>query len=201
MTTRKAWVAVSAGLMLAAANVVPAAAGETTMTVSGDSTPSECGAAKSATAGSALTGSLEGCLAIFVQNFNCRPMNGFDFSVELGREEFEGTLEGKAIKFNTQYEFTAIWPAGSCPEPAVEAEVAGGCEHHVSGDGIQGVIRFYDVIPIVGKGATNFFYEGVLTISDDAMASIEQMDPATVDVAMADFGQPKGSRQALSSAC
>jgi hypothetical protein len=45
----------------------------------------------------------------------------------------------------------------------VEKETAGGCIHYISGEGVDGVIRFYDIIPTVGKGATNFFYEGVLT--------------------------------------
>lgn len=156
----------------------PAWAAERTLTVSGDSVPSDCAAAKSPTGASMLTGSLEGCLAIFVEHSNCRPMNGFDLYVELGREEFEGKLEGDEIKFNTIYTFNAAWPSGSCPEPAPEQEIAGGCTHYVSGDGIQGVIRFYDVIPTVGKGATNFLYEGTLSVSDASTAAIA---PAKTD--------------------
>lgn len=127
-------------------------------------------------------------------------MNGFDFSTELGREEFEGTLDGKSIKFDTLYEFTAIWPTGSCPSPAHEAEIAGGCIHHVSGEGIQGVIRFYDVIPTVGQGATNFFYEGVLTVSDDATAAIATVVPPLYDVAVAETALPRGNA-GLSASC
>jgi hypothetical protein len=68
----------------------PALAADRTISVSGDSVPSDCGAAKSPSSAVELSGSLVGCLAIFVQHFNCHAMNGFDFSTELGREEFEG---------------------------------------------------------------------------------------------------------------
>ena len=128
--------------------------------VSGDSFPSDCGAAKNADLASDLTGSLTGCLAIFVQHMNCRELNGFAFTTELGREEFEGELDGEPIKFDTQYTFTATWPAGSCPEPTPVEEITGGCVHSISGENVQGLIRFYDVMPVVGKGGTHFFYEG-----------------------------------------
>ena len=166
---------------LAAAS--PALAAETTITVSGDSVNSDCGAAKSATAASMLTGSLEGCLATFPQSSNCHAGNGFDFSTEIGREEFEGKLDGKEVKFGTVYTFTAIWPSGSCPAPAAETEVAGGCTHWISGPTVSGVIRFYDIIPTVGKGATNFLYEGTLTVSDGGNAAIEPVVAPTIQLA------------------
>ena len=169
----------------------PALAAETTVTVSGDSVNSDCGAAKSADLASMLTGSLEGCLATFVQSVNCHTGNGFDFSTEIGREEFEGTLDGKPITFGTVYTFSAVWPSGSCPEPAVETEIAGGCTHWVSGPMVSGVIRFYDIIPTVGKGATNFFYEGTLSVSDNGSAAIEPVVKPTVQLAAAQL--PAGS--------
>jgi hypothetical protein len=153
--------AFAAAAVLASANAV--LADGNTIAVSGDSFPSDCGAAKNADLGSELTGSLTGCLAIFVDHLNCRELNGFAFTTELGHEEFEGKLDGDPIKFNTHYTFTATWPTGSCPEPALEQEITGGCVHHVSGDDVVGTIRFYDVMPIVGKGGTHFFYEGSLT--------------------------------------
>jgi len=134
-----------------------------TIAVSGDSVLSDCAAPKKADYGLELTGNLTGCWAIFVQHFKCRELNGFALSTELGREEFEGKLDGEPIKFDTQYTFTATWPAGSCPEPAPEQEITGGCIHYIAGEDAGGLIRFHDVIPTVGKGATNFFYEGVLT--------------------------------------
>lgn len=148
--------------LLASANTT--FADGTTVRVSGDSTPSDCGAPKKADLALELTsGNLAGCLAIFTQHVNCRELNGFALSTELGREEFEGKLDGEPIRFDTVYTFTATWPAGSCPEPAVEKEVTGGCVHYVSGEGVNGVIQFHDVIPKVGEGATHFYYDGYLT--------------------------------------
>jgi hypothetical protein len=154
--------ALLAAAMFANANV--SLADGKTIAVSGDSVPSECGAAKKADLASELTGSLTGCLAIFVQHLNCRELNGFAFTTELGREEFEGKLDGEPIKFDTQYIFNATWPSGSCPTPAMEQEITGGCVHYISGAGVQGLIRFHDVMPVVGKGGTHFFYEGDLTL-------------------------------------
>ena len=134
-----------------------------TIAVSGNSVPSECAAAKNADLSLDLTGSLTGCWAGFVQHLTCRELNGFALTTELGREEFEGTLDGEPIKFDTQYTFTATWPAGSCPEPAIEKETTGSCIHYIAGEDVQGLMGFYDVIPTVGKGATNFLYQGVLT--------------------------------------
>ena len=150
-----------AAAMLASANV--ALADGKTIAVSGDSVPSDCGAAKKADLAIELNGNLTGCLATFVQHVNCRELNGFAFSTELGREEFEGKLDGEPIKFDTQYTFTATWPAGSCPKPDPVQEITGGCIHYISGENVVGLIRFHDVMPIVGKGGTHFFYEGSLT--------------------------------------
>ena len=200
MTKGRALLAISIATILAGGNANLALAAETTIRVSGDSVPSECGAAKSPSMSTELSGSLVGCLAIFAEHFNCSEMNGFAFSRELGREEFEGTLDGKPIAFNTIYTFDALWPQGSCPAPAVESEIAGGCTHYASGDGVQGVIRFYDVIPTVGQGATNFPYEGTLTVSDSGSAAITPVLPPSYDVAVAEpTPAPKGLRSAVSS--
>ena len=135
-----------------------------TIRVSGNSVFSDCGAHKNTDVALELTdGNLTGCLAIFPQHFTCRELNGFALSTELGREEFEGKLDGEPIKFDTHYTFTATWPAGSCPEPDPVKEMTGGCVHYVAGEDVEGVIRFHDVISKVGEGATNFFYEGHLT--------------------------------------
>jgi hypothetical protein len=50
---------------------------------------------------------------------------------------------------------------------------------------VSGVIRFYDIIPVVGKGATNFLYEGVLTVSDGGAAAIDQVVPPSLELAAA----------------
>src|SRR3954453_24220734 len=77
--------------MLASLNPAFAADGKTTE-ISGDAVTSDCAAAKSASFGQDLTGSLTGCLAVFIRHTNCRELNGFALYTELGREEFEGKL-------------------------------------------------------------------------------------------------------------
>ena len=134
-----------------------------TTTVSGDSKPSECGSAKKPSYSLELSGSLEGCWSVFVAHFNCQEMNGFSLYTEIGREEFAGKLDGKNSNFDTQYTFTGIFPTGSCPEPVAEKEVVGGCVHYITGKGLVGVMRFYDVMQ--GNGAPHYFYEGTLSTS------------------------------------
>jgi hypothetical protein len=150
-----------AASMLASVN--PALADGKTIAISGDSVPSDCAAPKKPDAGQELTGNLTGCLAIFIRHTNCRELNGFAFYTELGREEFEGKLNGKPIKFDTQYTAILTFPTGSCPVSDYVKEITGGCIHYVSGEDIGGVFNLYDVMPIVGQGATHFFYEGFLT--------------------------------------
>ena len=88
-------------------------------------------------------------------------MNGFSLYTEIGREEFEGKQGGKDIKFDTQYTFNGIFPSGSCPEPAADKEIVGGCIHYISGKGLVGIIRFYDIM--TGPGAPHYYYEGSLS--------------------------------------
>lgn len=141
--------------------MTPGFAVQTTVTVSGDSTPSECGAAKKADYAIKLTGSLAGCWSTFAAHYNCQEMNGFSLYTELGREEFDGKLDDAAITFDTQYTFTGMFPAGSCPVPSADREVVGGCIHYITGDGLVGVMRFFDVMQ--GENAPHYFYEGHLT--------------------------------------
>lgn len=152
-------VALTGSLALTAAG--PSFSADATTSVSGDSTPSDCGAAKKADYSIKLTGSLTGCWATFISQFNCQEKDGFALYTELGREEFEGKLDGEAVSFNTVYTFSGLFPSGSCPEPAAEQEITGGCLHYVSGVGLVGVIRFHDVM--AGEGAPHYFYEGTLT--------------------------------------
>lgn len=136
------------------------AAGQTVM-VSGDSAPSECGAAKKADYSTELTGSLTGCWSTFVGHVNCQELNGFALWTEIGREEFEGKLNDATTKFDTQYTFSGLFPPGTCPKPAPEKEIVGGCIHYISADNLVGTMRFYDVM--FGDHAPHFFYEGTLT--------------------------------------
>jgi hypothetical protein len=156
----KAAVVAVAGVVL---GVGPSLSAGTSIAVSGDSKPSECGTANSASYAIEMSGSLVGCWSAFVAHFNCQEMNGFSLYTEIGREAFDGTLDGEAVKFDTQYTFSGIFPSGSCPEPSAEKEIAGGCIHYISGDGLVGVMRFYDVV--YGDGAPHFFYEGTLAKS------------------------------------
>lgn len=149
----------AAAIALAAAG--PSFSAVTASRVSGDSTPSECGSAKKADYAIELTGSLAGCWSTFVSHYNCEAMNGYSLYTEIGREEFEGKLEGEAVRFDTVYSFTGIFPEGSCPSPAADKEITGGCIHYISGDGLVGTIRFYDVMQ--GEGAPHYFYEGFLS--------------------------------------
>lgn len=145
----------------ALASAAPVLAVPAAKTVSGDSKPSDCGAAKSPAYSLELSGSLAGCWAVFVTHYNCQEMNGFALYTELGREEFDGKLEGEAITFSTQYTFTGFFPSGSCPAPDAAKEIAGGCIHYITGEGLVGVIRFQDIM--LGENAPHYFYEGSLT--------------------------------------
>jgi len=145
----------------ALAGTGPSLATGQTVTVSGDSKNSECGKAKKADFSTEMSGSLTGCWSTFVGHTNCQEGNGYALYTEFGREEFEGKLDGEATKFDTQYTFNALFPSGSCPKPAPEKEVVGGCIHYISGDKLVGIIRFFDVM--YGEHAPHYFYEGTLT--------------------------------------
>ncbi|MGI9657523.1 MAG: hypothetical protein ACR2OD_01340 [Gaiellaceae bacterium] len=137
--------------------------------ISGNSTPSDCNDGKGAGA-LLLTGDLEGCLTFFPKRFTCDELNGFAKYTEWGREKFQGTLNGKSGKFRTKYKVVATYKQGSCQAFndggfPFEGQITGGCKHKVIGKtgafrGYKGLITFYDEIPVVGEGATNFLYDG-----------------------------------------
>ena len=66
------------------------ATGDKTYGISGNSTFSDCGVEGSDVA-LLMTGSLKGCLSIFVEGFTCKEVNGFAHYTERGREKFIGT--------------------------------------------------------------------------------------------------------------
>lgn len=143
------------------------------VTISGDSTPSDCN--DGAGAGAIyLTGDIEGCLTFFPTRYTCDELNGFDRYREWGRETFEGSLDGEPGTFGTKYDLEATYASGFCD--AVEAggfpfelQLTGGCNHYIKGKTgafkrARGLITFFDVIPDPGEsGASNYLWAGYLT--------------------------------------
>ena len=141
--------------------------------VSGTGVPSGCGGDAFALE---LRGDLEGCWAIFPEDFSCEELNGFALYKESGREQFDGTLRGEPGQFITTYTFEAAYAQGFCDSFDFLAELAGGCDHHVRGisgsfRGVVGDITFFDIIPGIStggmitpgpSGATDFLYVGQL---------------------------------------
>ncbi len=161
------------------------------VTVSGDSTFSDCGGPESALA-LQLFGDLEGCWEVFPQRFKCKELNGFAWYREWGNEAFVGALHGEEGEFKTRYRLTAIFEQGFCgkfeDDPAAFlTELAGGCIHKIRGksgvfDDAKGLITFFDLIPnlvfVDGDppsvqlpeeplGGTNFPYVGRLILEND----------------------------------
>ena len=80
----KAIVLTAAGTLAMAGPAYPAGS---SVIVSGDSKPSECGKVKKASYSTDLSGNLVGCWSTFVGHFNCQEMNGFCSDTELGKRE------------------------------------------------------------------------------------------------------------------
>jgi hypothetical protein len=143
--------------------------------VSGNSTYSDCGVEGSDLA-LAMTGDLEGCWSVFVEGFKCVELTDFDLYYENGRELFVGKLRGEQGRFRTSYTLEAAMAKGFCKSFDFTLEVAGGCDHRISGrtgvfEGARGRIKFLDVITGVtgdpttgsytaGTGGNNFLYYG-----------------------------------------
>lgn len=143
-------------------------------TVSGSAVPSACGGVYAAE----LRGDLEGCWAVFPEDFSCEELNGFALYKESGREEFEGTRNGEPGHLVTNYTFRGVYPSGFCSTFDFSGELAGSCDHYVKGRsgafrGVVGLIQFYDIIPGIQAdgngnvmpgtaGPTDYFYVGTL---------------------------------------
>jgi len=152
------------------------------ISISGNSTFSNCGVAGSDFA-LGMTGDLEGCLSIFVQGFTCKELADFDHYTERGREAFVGTLRGKQGRFTTNYTVDAAYAKGFCQSLDFSLELSGSCIHEILGrsgvftDG-EGVFTLFDVITNVtgdpvtgaftaGSGANNFLYSGSIHFDQD----------------------------------
>ncbi len=107
-----------------------------------------------------LTGDLEGCLYVFVENHDCSPSGTYR---EQGREYFVGTYNGEEGTFETTYRFEAKF-AGCEDGFFVGAEIFGRCQHPIvkgSGDGVfEGVTGRLDFKDDIAAG--DFPYRGHL---------------------------------------
>ncbi len=83
-----------------------------------------------------LTGDLEGCLYVFVEDHECSPSGTYR---EAGRELFVGTYNGESGSFWTNYKFEAKFEGCSDDGFFLGAEIFGRCQHPIvkgSGDGV-----------------------------------------------------------------
>jgi hypothetical protein len=108
-----------------------------------------------------MTGDLEGCLYVFVDDFACSPGGTYR---EKGREYFVGTYNGKTGTFWTTYKFEAKYEGCAADGAPLGAEIFGRCQHPIvngSGtgvfEGVTGQLNFKDDIE-----AGNYPYRGHL---------------------------------------
>jgi hypothetical protein len=97
-----------------------------------------------------MTGDLEGCLYVFVDEYNCSPSGTYR---EVGREKFVGTYNGQFGAFWTTYKFEAKYEGCSPDGSYLGLEILGRCQHPVvpgSGtgvfDGVSGRLDLKDDI-------------------------------------------------------
>ncbi len=124
--------------------------------------PDECDSAgEGASYAVRMTGDLEGCLYVFVDEYNCSPSGTYR---ETGREHFVGTYKGDPGTFWTGYKFEAKFEGCADDGSPLGAEIFGRCQHPVvkgSGDGIfEGVTGRMDFKDDIEAG--NFPYRGHL---------------------------------------
>ena len=108
-----------------------------------------------------MTGGLEGCLYIFIDDYNCSPSGTYR---EVGREYFVGTYNGKPGTFWTAYKFESKYEGCAANGSYLGAEIFGRCQHPIvesSGTGVfQGVSGRLDMKDNVTEG--NYPYRGHL---------------------------------------
>jgi hypothetical protein len=124
-------------------------------------TTSECEPLEGSPFAIRLTGDLEGCLNVFIDDFECSPSGTYR---EEGREYFVGTYKGKTGTFWTGYKFEGKYEGCAANGAALGAEIFGRCQHPIvegSGEGafegVTGRLDFKDDIE-----AGNFPYRGHL---------------------------------------
>ena len=106
-----------------------------------------------------LTGDLEGCLYITVEESECSPSGTYR---EVGTEEFVGTYNGEAGSFRTTYKFEAKYEGCADDGSYIGAEILGRCQHPIvegSGEGVfEGVSGRLDMKDDIAAG--NYPYRG-----------------------------------------
>lgn len=108
-----------------------------------------------------MTGNLQGCLYVFIDDFACSPSGTYR---EKGREYFVGMYDGKPGTFWTTYKFEAKFEGCAANGTPLGAEIFGRCQHPIvkgsgTGDfkGVTGRLDFKDDVV-----AGNFPYKGHL---------------------------------------
>ena len=123
---------------------------------------SECDAAsQGATYAVRMTGDIEGCLYVFVDEYDCSPSGTYR---EKGREHFVGTYNGETGSFWTGYKFESKYQGCAANGAALGSEIFGRCQHPIvegSGEGVfEGVTGRLDFQDDIAAG--NFPYRGHL---------------------------------------
>jgi hypothetical protein len=117
-------------------------------------------ASQGATFALTMTGDLEGCMFVFVDEFSCTDGN----YLEKGRELFIGKYKGKSGSFRTTYDFQAKYQGCNSDGSYAGAEISGQCQHPIvkgSGTGVfAGVTGRYDMIDDVKAKPINYPYLG-----------------------------------------
>lgn len=175
------FVAAAVSAVIMASGNTAAATEDRSYAISGNSTFSDCGIDGS-DLGLLMTGDLQGCLSIWVQESVCKERNGFDHYIERGREVYVGAWRGRNGRFATTYTVNAAYASGFCQSFDFSLQLSGSCAHHVEGrSGVfanaEGVFTMFDMVTGVtgdaetgafapGFGATSFLYSGRIRTSD-----------------------------------
>jgi hypothetical protein len=126
-----------------------------------DATDACNSASQGATFAVSMTGDLEGCLYIFIDDYECSPSGTYR---EVGREFFVGTYKGESGSFWTTYKFEAKYEGCAENGSYLGLEIFGRCQHPIvkgSGDGVfEGVTGRLDLKDDIEAG--NYPYRGHL---------------------------------------
>lgn len=109
-----------------------------------------------------MTGDLEGCWYVYIDEFSCSDGN----YLEKGRELFVGTYKGKSGSFRTNYDFQAKYEGCNEDGSYAGAEISGQCQHYIvegSGTGgFKGVTGRIDFVDNVKADPVDYPYQGYI---------------------------------------